>query len=59
MYSSDYTNPVFPLVLVLLVLLLNSCSERSEYGEAGDYEKLGAHVLLLLLQTSLHPPSLM
>ncbi|MBT5487330.1 MAG: hypothetical protein HOK56_09145 [Deltaproteobacteria bacterium] len=42
MYSSDYTNPVFPLVLVLLVLLLNSCSERSEYGEAGDYEKLGA-----------------
>jgi len=41
-YSSDYTNPVFPLVLVLLVLLLNSCSERSEYGEAGDYEKLGA-----------------
>ena len=42
MYSSDYTNPVFPLVLVLLVFLLNSCSERSEYGEAGDYEKLGA-----------------
>ena len=42
MYSSNYTNPVFPLVLVLLVLLLNSCSERSEYGEAGDYEKLGA-----------------
>ena len=42
MYSSDYTNPVFPLVLVPLVLLLSSCSERSEYGEAGDYEKLGA-----------------
>ena len=42
MYSSDYTNPVFPLVLVLLVLLLNSCSERSEYGEASDYVKLGA-----------------
>ena len=45
MYSSDYTNPVFPLVLVLLVLLLNSCSERSEYGEAGDYEKLGAQCI--------------
>ena len=42
MYSSDYTNSVFPLVLVPLVLLLSSCSERSEYGEAGDYEKLGA-----------------
>ena len=42
MYSSNNANSVFPLVLVLLVLLLNSCSERSEYGEAGDYEKLGA-----------------
>ena len=42
MYSSNYTNPVFPLVLVLLVLWLSSCSERSEYGEKSDYEKLGA-----------------
>ena len=42
MYSSNYTNPVFPLVLVPLVLLLSSCSERSEYGEKSDYEKLGA-----------------
>ena len=42
MYSYNNANSVFPLVLVLLVLLLNSCSERSEYGEAGDYEKLGA-----------------
>jgi hypothetical protein len=30
------------LVLVTLVLLLSSCSERSEYGKASDYEKLGA-----------------
>ena len=42
MYSSNYTNLVFPLVLVPLVLLLSSCSERSEYGETSDYEKLGA-----------------
>ena len=35
-------NRFLPLVLVTLVLLLNSCSERSEYGEASDYEKLGA-----------------
>jgi len=41
-YSSNYTNPVFSLVLVPLVLLLSSCSERSEYGEKSDYEKLGA-----------------
>ena len=42
MYLSNNTNPVFPLVLVPLVLLLSSCSERSEYGEKSDYEKLGA-----------------
>ena len=42
MYSSDKMNRILPLVLVTLVLLLSSCSERSEYGEAGDYEKLGA-----------------
>ena len=42
MYSSNYTNPVFPLVFVPLVLLLSSCSERSEYGKKSDYEKLGA-----------------
>ena len=42
MYSSNYTNPVFLLVLVPLVLLLSSCYERSEYGKKSDYEKLGA-----------------
>ena len=42
MYSSNNTNPVFTLVLVPLVLLLSSCSERSEYGKKSDYEKLGA-----------------
>ena len=35
-------NRFLPLVLVTLVLLLSSCSERSEYGKKSDYEKLGA-----------------
>jgi hypothetical protein len=35
-------NRFLSLVLVTLVLLLSNCSERSEYGEASDYEKLGA-----------------
>ena len=42
MYSSNKMNRFSPLVLVTLALLLSSCSERSEYGEASDYEKLGA-----------------
>ena len=35
-------NLFLPLVLVTLLLLLSSCSEKSEYGEASDYEKFGA-----------------
>ena len=42
MYSSNKMNRFLPLVLVTLVLLLSSCSERSEYGKKSDYEKLGA-----------------
>ena len=42
MFSSNNTNPVFPLVLVPLVFFLSSCSESSEYGKKSDYEKLGA-----------------
>ena len=42
MYSSNNINPIFSLVLVTLVILLSSCKERSEYGKASDYEKLGA-----------------
>ena len=41
MFSSNKMNLFLPLVLVTLLLLLSSCSERSEYGEASDYEKLG------------------
>jgi len=42
-YSSYKINRFLHLVLVTLVLLLSSCSERSEYGKKSDYEKLGAN----------------
>jgi hypothetical protein len=58
-YSFNNTNPVFLLVLVPLVLLLSSCSERSEYGKRAIMKNWEPHVLLLLLQTSLHLPSLL
>ena len=41
MYSSNKMNRFFPLVLVTFVLLLSSCSERSEISEASDYEIYG------------------
>ena len=31
-----------PLVFILLLLLQHSCSDRSEFGKASDYEKYGA-----------------
>jgi hypothetical protein len=34
-------NRFLTFVLVTLLLLLSSCSERSEYGKKSDYEKLG------------------
>jgi len=35
----------FPLTIIPLFLLLNNCGSRSEYGEANDYEKLGAELI--------------
>ena len=32
----------FTAVLILSAIFLSTCSEKSEYGEASDYEKLGA-----------------
>jgi len=40
-FSFNKMNRFLPLVLVTLLLLLSSCSERSEYGKKSDYEKLG------------------
>ena len=42
MYLFNKMTQFLTFVLVTLVLLLSSCSERSEYGEASDYEKFGA-----------------
>ena len=42
MYSIRKIISFLPLVFILLLLLLNSCSDRSEYGTESDYEKLGA-----------------
>ncbi|MBT4630531.1 MAG: hypothetical protein HOC08_10155 [Deltaproteobacteria bacterium] len=44
MYLFNKMNRFLPLVLVILVLLLSSCSERSEYGKKSDYEKFGAEL---------------
>ena len=42
MYSIRKIISFLPLVFILLLLLLNICSDRSEYGTESDYEKLGA-----------------
>ncbi len=42
MISSSKFNSFFVLIFVTLIFVLNSCSERSEYGLKSDYEKLGA-----------------
>ena len=41
MYLFNKMNRFLTFVLVTLLLLLSSCSERSEYGKKSDYEKLG------------------
>jgi hypothetical protein len=42
MYSIRKIISILRLVFILLLLLLNSCSDRSEFGTESDYEKLGA-----------------
>ena len=46
MNSSSKFNSFFALIFVPLVFFLSSCSERSEFGEASDYEKLGYDKLI-------------
>ena len=46
MNSSSKFNSFFALILVPLVFFLSSCSERSEFGEASDYKKLGYDKLI-------------
>ena len=46
MNSSSKFNSFFALIFVPLVFFLSSCSERSEFGEASDYKKLGYDKLI-------------
>ena len=42
MFSPKKITLYFTAVLILSAIFLSTCSETSEYGEASDYEKLGA-----------------
>ena len=42
MYSFKKSKSFLPLVIIPLLLLLNNCSDSSEYGTQSDYIKLGA-----------------
>ena len=42
MYSFKKNKSFLLLVIIPLLLLVNNCTDRSEFGEASDYEKLGA-----------------
>ena len=44
MYSIRKIISILLPLFILLLLLLNSCSDRSEYGSESNYEKLGADV---------------
>ena len=46
MNSSSKFNSFIALIFVPLVFFLSSCSERSEFGEASDYKKLGYDKLI-------------
>ena len=41
MFSPKKLNHFCTLVLILTAFCLSNCSDKSEYGEASDYEKLG------------------
>ena len=42
MLSPKKITQYFTTVLILPAILLSACSEKSEYGETSDFEKLGA-----------------
>ena len=42
----------FTVVLMLSAIFLSTCSEKSEYGDASDYEKLGASCQNSIADTS-------
>ena len=42
MFSPKKITQYFTTFLILPTILLSTCSDKSEYGDASDYEKLGA-----------------
>ena len=55
MFSPKNFPQYFTAVLILTSILLSTCSETSEYGEASDYEKLGAADTISPTITELSP----
>ena len=55
MFSPKNFPQYFTAVLILSAIFLSTCSERSEYGDASDYEKLGATDTISPTITSISP----
>ncbi|MCS5553616.1 MAG: Ig-like domain-containing protein, partial [SAR324 cluster bacterium] len=55
MFSPKKITQYFTAVLILPAILLSTCSETSEYGDASDYEKLGASDRISPTITSVSP----
>ena len=55
MFSSIKITLYFTTVLILSAIFLSTCSETSEYGEASDYEKLGADDTISPIISSISP----
>ena len=55
MFSPKKITQYFTAVLILPAILLSTCSEKSEYGDASDYEKLGASDRISPTITSVSP----
>ena len=55
MFSTKKITLWFSTILILSAIFLSTCSETSEYGEASDYEKLGASDTIRPTITVLNP----
>ena len=55
MFSPNKITLCFITVLILSAIFLSTCSETSEYGDASDYEKLGAADTISPTITELSP----
>ena len=55
MFTQKKLTLYFTTVLILSAIFLSTCSETSEYGEASDYEKLGAADTISPIISSISP----